>query len=356
MKFKNIVLTKALSTILFLALSNNGIFAQQIENLVMEGAGVRGIIYTGAIKALEEKNLLPAIKNVGGTSAGGIVAFMLAIGYNSAEMDSILANTPIQKFNDGSWYPPQTIKSIKNKFGFNKGIAFTKWLEKLLEQKKLPTTYTFNDLYLSLPNNKQHKNLFVTGTNVSNQCTQIFSHEAFPNMRLVDAVRISMSIPGVFESVFMMPDGKIVTEQSDSTCVMCDGGVLANFPITMFDSSKYQNNFNGTNNYAFNYKTIGLKVDRSAQLKYDSASGNKKSAPFKIESVGDYFTAIYYMTSYEINDKKLTLQDNARVITINDHNIKSRIKKLPKDEKETMWLAGYEAANSFLNIHNVKNE
>ena len=326
----------------------NNLFAQQIDNLVMEGAGIRGVIYTGAIKALDQKNLLAPIKRVGGTSAGSIVAFMLAIGYTSTQIDSILAATQVQKFNDGSYYPPQTIKSIKNKYGFNRGAAFTKWLEQLLAYKNLPINYTFNNLYNNLPQYPSHKNFYATGTNVSYQRTEIFSNEQYPNMRLVDAVRISMSIPGVFESVFMMPNGKIVPDQNDSSFVMCDGGVLANFPLTLFDSTKYLPNYNDTNQYIFNPKTLGLKVDRSAQLKFDSATGINKSAPFKIETVGEYFSAIYYMTTYEINDKKLTPADRARIVSIDDHDIKSRIKKLPTKEKEIMYKAGYNATNIFL--------
>ena len=53
--------------------------AQPIKNLVFEGAGIRGIAYSGAIAELENRHLLGRIERVGGTSAGAITALLLSI-------------------------------------------------------------------------------------------------------------------------------------------------------------------------------------------------------------------------------------------------------------------------------------
>ncbi len=44
----------------------------QFRNLVFEGGGVKGIAYAGAIGVLEDKEILPDIRRVAGTSAGAI--------------------------------------------------------------------------------------------------------------------------------------------------------------------------------------------------------------------------------------------------------------------------------------------
>ncbi len=44
----------------------------QIRNLVFEGGGVKGIAYAGVVAVLEEKEILPDIRRVAGTSAGAI--------------------------------------------------------------------------------------------------------------------------------------------------------------------------------------------------------------------------------------------------------------------------------------------
>ena len=78
-------------------------FAQQkvYRNLVMEGGGIKGIAYGGALIELENRGDLPQIQRVGGTSAGAIQACLLAVGYSATEISQIFAETPIETFNDG---------------------------------------------------------------------------------------------------------------------------------------------------------------------------------------------------------------------------------------------------------------
>ena len=61
-----------------------------IENLVLEGGGVRGIAFSGAVDYLEEQNLLPKIKRFAGSSAGAMASTLLAIGYNATEFKDLL--------------------------------------------------------------------------------------------------------------------------------------------------------------------------------------------------------------------------------------------------------------------------
>jgi len=41
-----------------------------LENLVFEGGGVKGIAYAGAVQSLKNHSLLEKVKRVAGTSAG----------------------------------------------------------------------------------------------------------------------------------------------------------------------------------------------------------------------------------------------------------------------------------------------
>ncbi|UOQ72960.1 hypothetical protein MUN79_02960 [Hymenobacter cellulosilyticus] len=47
------------------------------------------------------------------------------------------------------------------------------------------------------------RDLYTTGTNLTRQCGQVFSYETHPDMRVADAVRISMSIPLYFRAVLL---------------------------------------------------------------------------------------------------------------------------------------------------------
>lgn len=48
------------------------------RNLVLEGGGIRGIAYGGALLELEQRDVLAGLRRVGGTSAGAIQAALLA--------------------------------------------------------------------------------------------------------------------------------------------------------------------------------------------------------------------------------------------------------------------------------------
>lgn len=83
-----------------------------IENLVFEGGGPKGVVYLGAAKALEEHNLLENIKNVAGSSAGAITAFLIALGYDYKQLKDIFYNldfTNLLDFTDKKTEEPTFI-------------------------------------------------------------------------------------------------------------------------------------------------------------------------------------------------------------------------------------------------------
>lgn len=67
---------------------------------VFEGGGVKGIGLVGALSVAEEKGY--RWQNVAGTSAGAIVAGLVAAGYSAAELQEIMAELDYRKFKDAS--------------------------------------------------------------------------------------------------------------------------------------------------------------------------------------------------------------------------------------------------------------
>ena len=55
--------------------------------LALSGGGMKGIAHAGVLQALEENNI--NIDIIGGTSSGGIVASLYAIGYSPEEILNI---------------------------------------------------------------------------------------------------------------------------------------------------------------------------------------------------------------------------------------------------------------------------
>ena len=65
--------------------------------LALEGGGVKGIAYGGAVRALEDRGLLRHIEGFAGSSAGSSAAAMLAAGYDGAELLQILMDMDFSK-------------------------------------------------------------------------------------------------------------------------------------------------------------------------------------------------------------------------------------------------------------------
>src|SRR3982751_5494900 len=136
-------------TILFLmlALILSPCLFSQPQNLVFEGSGIRGIAYSGAIRELEERNLLQGVQKLGGTSAGAITALLLSIGYTSQQITEIVNSTSFKKFNDGKYFFFGGINRFKKYYGWYRGQEFDKWLSELIKAKTNNADISFSELH-----------------------------------------------------------------------------------------------------------------------------------------------------------------------------------------------------------------
>lgn len=334
---------KQLLSLLFilLALTSRGQH-KIIKNIVFEGAGIRGIAYSGAIKELENNAVLQGVQRVGGTSAGAITALLLSLGYSADEITGIITNTSFKKFNDGKFFFIGGINRFQKYYGWYKGRQFDKWLAKIIAAKTNNAGITFAQLH-----EKGLKDLYITGTCLNKQSLVVFSYENYPNMKVKDAVRISMSIPLYFEAVFLDASGNVIHHPKNKTGldVMIDGGFTANFPIKIFDSTKY---FDCTkpNEFAANEQTIGFRIDRDEQIKNDTEE--KGLAAMEITNINDYFGAFYNIILENLNRQTLTKKDWQRTISISDGAIGPKIRKLSIDEIETLIANGATASRKYL--------
>lgn len=333
---------KKISTAIILFIYANS-YSQNIlvHNLVFEGAGIRGIAYSGAIQELEKKNVLQYVQRVGGTSSGAITALLLSIGYSANEITTIVNSTSYKKFNDGRFFFIGGINRFQKYFGWYRGEKFEQWLSKLIDSKTGNANITFQQL-----KEKGYKDLFVTGTCLNKQSLIVFSNENYPNMKVKDAVRISMSIPLYFEAVFIDSTGNVVHHPKNKygLDIMVDGGFTANFPIKMFDSTKY---FDVTKSNLFepNPQTIGFRIDRDDQIENDTSG--KSLASFEINSLKDYFGAFYNIIIENLNRQTLTKEDWRRTVSISDGNIAPRVRKLPVQDVHTLIENGATATNNY---------
>src|SRR5712691_2652621 len=289
---------------------------------VFEGGGVKGIGLVGAASAIEAAGY--EFVNLAGTSAGAIVATLLAAGYSAAELKPIINGIDFNAFED----PPLpgripflgiVIDEILNQ-GLYKGDAFLKLMSDLLAQKGV---HTFRDLIMpEFASVERYRfKVRVVATDISRGRMLVLPQDirdygmAPEELEVAQAVRMSMSIPYFFEPVKLQ------------TSYIVDGGVLSNFPVELFDSAGLPE-----------WPTFGFKLVLSDQASPSQLVQHPINGPVS-ELVALLFTAMQAHDAYYMKNDKFV-----RTIAIDTLDVKTTDFNLTADRKEALHASGVQAA------------
>jgi NTE family protein len=325
---------KALTLLVWLISAS--LVGQPIKNLVFEGGGMRGISYAGALSELQKRGLLDSLENVGGTSVGAITAMMLSIGYSPTEIEKEISETNPRKFNDGTVLFFGGPTRLRKHFGWYKGKKVSRWIGDLIDKKIGTEEITFAQLH-----QMKRPHLYVTGTSLNNQRVIIFSHETYPNMKVRDAVRASMSIPFFFKPVIIDSVGHVLNKpEIHEHDFVVDGGFIANYPIDLFDQK------DSSGKRIPNPNTLGFRLDTKNQLEYDRLNKNML-APWPIRSFRNYVGAFFNFVMENLNRPALTPEDWSRTIAISSELVGAKIRRLTPAQRTAMMEAGRESVAGY---------
>jgi predicted acylesterase/phospholipase RssA len=187
--------------------------------LVMKGGGVKGLALVGALIELQCHYEFDAFV---GTSAGAIVASLLAFGRSPSDLENILRKTDFRRFQDAS-----LIRRWWNllRYGYlHPGKSFEAWFWREVKAAYNDTTRMVRPPEVG----DAPRHLVIFATQAGKGLVRFDSEDKQSERgRLVTfAVRASMSIPGFFKPPTL--DGQPIY----------DGGLLANFPAKEW-MSKY---------------------------------------------------------------------------------------------------------------------
>ncbi len=318
------------------------------QNLILEGGGVKGIAYGGALEILDQMGYLKSIKRVAGTSAGAISATLLALNYSYIDLSRIISDTDFKSFEDGSFLPV-AIARLLRKYGFYKGDNFIEWMGQLIKEKTGSPDTTFAQLQ-QMKNSLNFRDLYVVATNLSQQTAVVMSHESdeFKNLPVKEAVRMSMGIPLFFQSYKYKKD------------IMVDGGVTWNYPINLFDNIKYLSNpANGVlvdyiedKDYVFNYETIGMRLDSKEVIDY--SRDHWRLPPEQIDNIKDYTSALLNFLMESANRQHLHQNDWGRTIFIDTLKVRTTDFNLNSIEKKALVESGKKCTQEYFNWRNTQ--
>jgi NTE family protein len=235
--------------------------------VVLSGGGAKGVAHIGALKVIEKAGI--PVDIVTGTSMGSIVGGLYSIGYNAAQLDSIVrAQDWAFLLSDNENLRTQSLDARKkaNTYFFNRSIVFES--EKIsLSQgfikgkniaalfRSLTAGYRDSIDFSSLP----RKFVCVATDIVTN--TEYDFHSGI----LAEAMRASMSIPAVFAPV------------RKGDMVLVDGGLRNNYPADIAKSMgadyiigvTVQGPPKTADDLTSTMALMGQIVDVNCKLKYD---------------------------------------------------------------------------------------
>jgi predicted acylesterase/phospholipase RssA len=242
-----------------------------IFDVVFEGGGAKGSAFVGALQVLKQQG--HAIRRLVGTSAGAITATLVAAGYTPEELlQAVNEKQPNGKprfaafmdrparanFSQAEKDNSETMRALQEIHlplgrdavinllldsgiyaqlfsfvecgGFFGGFDFRTWLAEKLALKGISAEDTLSSAF-----QKTNVDLSVVASDTRDVEMLVLNHRTAPDCPVAWAVRMSMSIPFVWQEVVWQKEWGLYCGRDKTGTTIVDGGVLSNFPIRLID-------------------------------------------------------------------------------------------------------------------------
>lgn len=294
---------------------------------VFEGGGVKGIGLAGALAVAEERGY--RWQNVAGTSAGAIVAALVAAGYRATELKEIMMGLDYRRFQDTSrldripFIGP--LASLIFEKGIYEGDYLLEWIGGLLQAKNIET---FGQLIMTEYNHDERYRfrLRVIAADISRGRLLVLPQDIADygllpeDLNVALAVRMSMSLPFFFEPVGLrdMRTGEV--------SYIVDGGVLSNFPVWLFDAEDGEPE----------WPTFGLKL-----VEPEEGTPHAVKGPLSL-------LAALFSTMMEAHDARyIADKEFCRTTGIPTLGVKTTDFDISPERSEALYQSGRQAAERF---------
>ena len=276
-------------------------------DLVFEGGGAKGMVFVGAMDEFFKRGHTAG--RLMGTSAGAITAALTAAGYTTEEMmaalaekdendkpvfagfmappsgfpDALISNgafsrllknfdlpllpdfieEPIEQFVlrfFSEKNPANSLFSLVELGGWYSADNFLTWLRQKMDQgTSAGKPRRFSNLTMKQFFEATGKDLTLIVADTTGEMMLAINHRTAPDCPVVWAVRMSMSIPMLWQEVIWQEDWGTYRGKDISGHAIVDGGLLSNFPIELFISnSRIITDLMGQKNHD---NVLGLLID-----------------------------------------------------------------------------------------------
>ena len=305
-------------------------------DMVFEGGGAKGMVFVGALQELQTRGHSPA--RLLGTSAGSIMATFLAAGYDVDEMADalveekdgkpiflsfleapsppspeeihgsairqLLEDVNLRLIPDGievklddalaSAFAKSRVTSRIFSFiergGLYGGDNFLDWLKQKLNSGvyKLErgefengTQRKFGDMTMAKFYAATGIELSLVAADTTDNQLLILNHRTAPDCPVKYAVRMSMSVPLLWEEVVWMEEWGKYRDKDITGNTVVDGGMLSNFPIELFISeSPHVIDVMGEKTTG-RFDVLGFLIDETMEVPNAPSEGESEEGGFE---------------------------------------------------------------------------
>ena len=183
---------------------------KKYKNVVISGGAIKGIASLGALQYLVDNQFicLQDTLNYVGTSVGGIISYLLIIGYTPIEIFVKICTSQIMdKFTCAD------LIQLTDGTGAFDWRFMNEFLEDLTMQK-IGKVITMKDIPILF-----NKHLTLVTYNLTQHKTETITHESHPELPCLIALRMTSNIPIIFSRFFYY------------NCEYIDGGFINHIPI-----------------------------------------------------------------------------------------------------------------------------
>jgi len=229
--------------------TSEDVFDLTPEILVIGPGGNKGYLFLGSLLYLKENLFLDFIHTYVGCSVGSILSLLIMINVNFDKIIEISFDTEL--VGDVSF----------QRLVLNGGISNSSHILmkiQIILFEKYNKNPTFKELY-----EETGKELCIVAYNLTKHETEYFTYKNTPDVKCLDAIKLSINMPIIYEKVIY------------NDCVYIDGAMGNPYPINFYDDGKKvtlglyidsiskDENYNDPISYFHNIIVSPIKINRS---------------------------------------------------------------------------------------------
>lgn len=285
---------------------------------VFEGGGVKGIAFVGAIEEMEKMGY--GWERLAGTSAGSVIAALLACGYTAKELKEVMVTLDYTRLLGKTWIHHLPFLGIALPLLFRSGIYLNTVLEnKLTEWLGRKGVRTFGDL----PEGK----LKIIASDISSGKMLVLPddlpryHISPARFPIAAAVRMSTTLPYFFQPY------RLRTRLRRHPYYILDGGLLSNYPIWIFDVEEKPR-----------WPTIGFRLSEE----------HTEASFYDVDGPISMFRAMFQTMLKAHDQRHADSHAEKRTIFIPTGRVTTTQFNLSKEDRDFLYQSGRQAALKFL--------